>query len=149
MAISVRRATRADVSALAPLFDAYRGFYGKPGDLELAKRFLGERLEKGQSTIFVAEDEEGHAAGLVQLYPSFSSVSAAPILILNDLFVDPAQRGRGVGQALMAAAEAFAKASGAIRLTLSTGAGNAQAQALYRAQGWTRDESFWVFEKSL
>lgn len=35
--------------------------------------------------MFIADDS-GRAVGFVQLYPSFSSVSAAPIYLLNDLF---------------------------------------------------------------
>ncbi len=149
MTISVRRAKLDDLPALAPLFDAYRGFYGKPSDLPLAARFLRERLERGQSAVFLAGDEDGRAAGFVQLYPSFTSVGAAPVQILNDLFVDPKARGKGVGRALVDAAEDFARQSGAVRLSLSTGVGNAEAQALYRAQGWIRDERFCTFEKQL
>jgi hypothetical protein len=93
--LTVREATVLDLDLVAPLFDAYRQFYRKPADPELARRFLRERLENGQSTIFLAINTDGTAVAFMQLYPSFSSASAARIFILNDLFVEPKFR-RGI-----------------------------------------------------
>src|SRR5579859_5777359 len=42
---TIARATRDDLNALVPLFDAYRVFYRQPSDPERARSFLGERLE--------------------------------------------------------------------------------------------------------
>jgi GNAT superfamily N-acetyltransferase len=147
--LTVREATILDLDRLAPLFDAYRQFYRKPGDLELARRFLRDRLENGQSAIFLTLMPDGSAAGFTQLYPSFSSASAARIFILNDLFVDPQYRRMGAGAALLAAARAFAEAAGAVRPTLSTEVTNESAQALYEACGWTRQTHFYVYNLSL
>ena len=92
---------------------------------------------------------DGAAAGFTQLFPSFSSASAARIFILNDLFVEPRYRRMGVGAALLAAARAFAERAGAVRLTLSTEITNESAQALYAACGWTRQTDFCVYNLSL
>ena len=147
--MTVREATILDLDLVAPLFDAYRQFYRKPGDLDLARRFLRDRLENGQSVIFLALPPDGTAAGFTQLYPSFSSASAARIFILNDLFVAPGFRRMGAGAALLAAARAFAERAGATRLTLSTEVTNESAQALYEACGWTRQADFYVYNLSL
>ena len=48
------QATPADVGDVAPLFDAYRQFYGKPPDEEAARRFLFARLSKAESVLFLA-----------------------------------------------------------------------------------------------
>jgi ribosomal protein S18 acetylase RimI-like enzyme len=140
--IFVRRATVADLERIAPLFDAYRQFYGQAHDLALAREFLRERLEQDQSVIFLALDPGGSAVGFTQLYPSFSSASAQRIFILNDLFVDPLARRSGVGRALLEAAADFGRSAGAVRLTLSTAHTNTSAQSLYEATGWLRDEIF-------
>ena len=140
--IFVRRATLADLNLIAPLFDAYRQFYQQAPDLALAREFLRERLERDESVIFLAVRPDGSAAGFTQLFPSFSSAKAARILILNDLFVDPSARRSGVGQLLLGAAAAFGRSEGAARLTLSTAHTNTNAQSLYEAQGWRRDEVF-------
>jgi hypothetical protein len=95
--IQVRQASVTDLEALVPLFDGYRQFYGKPSDIPLARAFLLERFEHNQSVIFIATQPDGSAVGFTQLYPSFSSVSAARTFLLNDLFVAPAARRSGVG----------------------------------------------------
>ena len=86
--------TSETVGRVAPLFDAYRQFYGQAPDLGAAHQFLFERLQRGESVIFaVIEDED--ALGFTQLCPSFSSVSLKPIWILNDLFAVEKARRRG------------------------------------------------------
>lgn len=142
MPLSVRRASPADVDALAPLFDAYRRFYGQPGDIDRARGWLHARLSRSESTVLVAE-REGATAGFVQLYPMFSSVRTARVWILNDLYVDASARRGGVGRALLEAAAAFARDDGAARLMLETARDNAAALALYRAAGWQEDDSQW------
>jgi hypothetical protein len=95
--IAVRQATIFDLDLLTPLFDAYRQFYRKPSDPGLARRFLLERFEHNQSVVFLATRQDGSAVGFTQLFPSFSSASAAGIVILNDLFVRPEARRNRVG----------------------------------------------------
>jgi ribosomal protein S18 acetylase RimI-like enzyme len=146
--IQIRRATMADLEILTPLFDSYRQFYRLPGDLERAKRFLAERLERDQSVIFLACEADA-ALGFTQLYPSFSSGALAPVFILNDLFVTPAARGRGAATALLQAAAAHGRAAGAARLVLSTEIANLTAQALYERLGWQRDRTFCVYQLPL
>jgi len=149
MAETVREASISDVDQLAPLFDGYRQFYGRSPDLAIARKFLAERLSRNQSRVLLAQAADGAAIGFVQLFPSFSSVRAAPIYILNDLFVAPAARGRGVGRLLMKAAADAARQAGAARLTLSTAITNAPAQALYESLGWKRDEDFYEYNLAL
>jgi GNAT superfamily N-acetyltransferase len=147
--VAVRQATISDLDLLVPLFDAYRQFYRRPSDPDLARRFLLERFQHNQSVVFLAARQDGSAIGFTQLYPSFSSVSAARIFILNDLFVRPEARRKRVGLLLLAAAARFARQAGAIRLTLSTETTNEAAQALYEAEGWTRQEDFYVYDLAL
>ena len=147
--VAVRQATVFDLDLVAPLFDAYRRFYRKPGDLGLARRFLLERFQHNQSVVFLAVRPDGSAVGFTQLFPSFSSASAARILILNDLFVLPEARRKKVGSLLLAAAARFGRAVGVVRLTLSTEVTNEAAQALYETEGWTRHTDFYVYNLAL
>ena len=146
---SVRRASLDDLDQVAPLFDAYRQFYEQTPDLALAREFLRERLARDESVIFLALRSDGSAIGFTQLYPCFSSARAKRIFILNDLFVDPAARRCGVGQALLQAAADFGRAEGALRLTLNTAHSNTSAQALYEAAGWRREEVFRRYDFAL
>lgn len=145
----MRRAGPADVDAIAPLFDAYRQFYGLPPDLALCRGYLAERLERGESVVLLAADPGGVAIGFVQMYPGFSSLAAARTYVLYDLFVDPAARQRGVGRRLMEAAAAEARRLGAVSLVLSTAKTNQRAQRLYESLGWVRDEDFYEYNLRL
>ncbi len=142
MASIVRRATLADLDAVAPLFDAYRGFYGQPSDLARARDFLHERLRRGESVVLLALRDDA-AVGFTQLYPVFSSVRTARTWLLNDLFVAEGARRGGVARALLDAAATFARDDGAAGLMLETTRSNAPARALYRAAGWSEDDTQW------
>lgn len=144
----VRRAGLEDLAALVPLYDGYRQFYRQPADPALAERFLRERLSRGDSVIFLAEDQSG-ALGFTQLYPIFSSISAAPAWVLNDLFVSPAARRSGAGRALLERARQHGIETGARWLSLSTGRDNREAQALYEKLGWVRDTEYYHYELPL
>jgi len=146
--LTLRPATPDDLDQLAPLFDAYRRFYEQPGDVARASAFQHERLERGESTILVAEDA-GQLLGFCQLYPTWCSVAAARIFVLYDLFVDPDARRGGIGRALMRAARAFGREAGAVRLDLTTARTNTRAQALYESEGWQRDDVFLTYSLAL
>jgi ribosomal protein S18 acetylase RimI-like enzyme len=139
--MKIRRALTADLPALAPMFDRYRQFYGQPPDPERASRFLAERLERGESVVFLAF-EAGRPAGFVQLYPGFSSVGTVRTFVLNDLYVEQDARHGGLGRGLVGAAVAHARAAGAAGLSLSTGVANLRAQRLYESLGWRRQIDF-------
>ena len=146
--IEITQASPDRLAQLAPLFDAYRQFYGQPADVAGAKRFLAERLERQDSVILLAcrVDE---AIGFSQLYPSFSSVAMRRVWVLNDLFVDPGARRQGVAERLIRRAIELARSAGACRLTLATGVENLPAQQLYAKQGWSKDEAFAHFNYAL
>jgi ribosomal protein S18 acetylase RimI-like enzyme len=142
--LMVRQADARDVSAIAPLFDAYRQFYGKEPDLALAERFLRHRIRNGDSLIFLAESTTTGAepVGFVQLYPTFSSLQCNRAWILNDLFVAERARRSGVAEALMNAATEAARRAGVSSISLSTAHDNLAAQALYTKLGYVLDEQF-------
>jgi ribosomal protein S18 acetylase RimI-like enzyme len=146
--VDVRAATLDDLDVLVVLFDGYRQFYRQTSDLERAREFLADRLARRESTIFLA-CAGGRAVGFTQLYPSFSSVAMAPVLILNDLFVAAEARRSGAGAALLQAAADYGRSVGAVRLVLSTEVDNATAQSVYERNGWRRDTRFVSYQLAL
>jgi ribosomal protein S18 acetylase RimI-like enzyme len=146
--IKVGLAQLEQLEELAELFDRYRMFYQQPSNTEAARYFLQERLEKSDSTIFVAITD-GQIVGFTQLYPSFSSVSMKRIWILNDLFVRETDRNQGVAKLLMNAAADFARETAAIRIVLSTQISNNLAQAFYESYGYTKNEEFYQYQLTL
>ena len=142
MPVQIHTATPADLDDAARLFDAYRRFYGQPGDLPAARAFLAARMARKESALLLAR-RSGEAVGFTQLYPLFSSVRMAPVWVLNDLYVDASARRGGVARRLLDAAADAARDSGAARLMLETGIDNAPARALYRNAGWAEEATQW------
>ncbi len=140
--------TEERLEEAARLFDAYRGFYGQAESLATSRQFLTDRFQNGESVVKLAL-RDGDAVGFTQLYPSFSSVSARRVWVLNDLFVDPNHRRLGVGEALLEAAYEYASQDGAIRLELATANDNAAAQSLYERNGWELESSFRHYYRSV
>jgi ribosomal protein S18 acetylase RimI-like enzyme len=145
----IRKASIEDLNQIAQLFDKYRQFYEQAPNLLLATQFIGERINKQESVIFVAENSEGELIGFCQIYPSFCSVAAAKIGLLYDLFVDSKARKTGAGKALMLAAHGYAKNNGMIRLDLTTAKANLNAQKLYESLDWVRDDAFYTYNKNV
>lgn len=136
------------IDKVAPLFDAYRQFYGQPANPEGARRFIRDRLAGLESVIYLAVgeiDDAERSLGFVQLYPAFSSVSMQRIWILNDLYVSDQARRGGVGLALIEKARHLAEATDAKGLILSTSHENHTAQALYHEAGFVRDDEFYHY----
>jgi GNAT superfamily N-acetyltransferase len=147
-AVRIQRARRSDVDHVAPLFDAYRQFYGEAPDLAAAGEFLTARLHHGDSIVLLARvaqargTELRHVVGFAQLYRSLSSVAVAPIFLVNDLFVVPEWRRRGVARYLLDEAAQCARRAKAARLEIATQHTNHNALTLYESQGFVQDTEF-------
>ena len=130
-----RKATLQDIRQLSELFDQYRIFYHKTSDVPAAEQFLTERIENGDSKIFVAENEE-RLVGFVQLYPLFSSTRMKRYWLLNDLFVNESYRGKGFSKQLIERAKEMAKSTDACGILLETGTSNDIGNKLYPSCGF-------------
>ena len=147
MEITVREINKTDLPLVAELFDLYRQFYEQEPDHDRAYQFIADRFNNRESVILVAEDGKDGLLGFCQLYPTFCSVEAASIYSLYDLYVLPSARQRGVGKALLLAAEAKAIDEGKMRMDLTTAKTNLPAQSLYESLGWKRDEIFYAYNR--
>lgn len=87
------------------------------------------RLEQ----LFVAEDRDS-LAGLVVL------VACEDHLLVENVAVDPARQGEGIGRALLAHAEAVARRTGLPTLRLYTHEAMWENIALYSSLGWEETE---------
>ncbi|MBG9378637.1 GNAT family N-acetyltransferase [Panacibacter sp. DH6] len=135
---AIRQATINDVAIVAKMFDAYRMFYQQPSDMKGATEFISERLRLKESVILIAFINE-HAVGFTQLFPIFTSVGMQRTWLLNDLYIEPVARGKGIASALLDAAKAHGKSTNSKWLMLQTGATNVAAQALYEKNGWRKE----------
>jgi ribosomal protein S18 acetylase RimI-like enzyme len=147
--MQVIRAHLHHAPQIGQLFDLYRQFYQCDADLDLAIRYITERITHAESTIFVAVDRDT-LVGFVQLYPTFCSVQAVKRFVLYDLFVDVKSRNRGTGAALMNRAAEHAKQEGAARLDLQTAFSNQVGQHLYEKLGYQKvTEEFYDYSLQL
>jgi ribosomal protein S18 acetylase RimI-like enzyme len=138
--LEIVRAKLADVADLHPLVEKYRAFYKQPEN-EKTLGYLKSRLESDEAVVFIARND-AVAVGFTMLYPTFSTVSLSNIWLLNDLYVDEANRGQGIASKLMETAESAAREAGATRVFLRTANDNTIAQSLYEGRSYIQDEVF-------
>ena len=93
-------------------------------------------MENKESMVYVCELEYQTLAGFVQLYPYFSSTNLKRLWLLNDLFVQPAQRGNGISIQLIEKAQQLAIETKAYSLMLETGKDNDIGNKLYPKTGF-------------
>ncbi len=144
--IRIIQASKENLEEIVPLFDQYRLFYKQDSDLQSAKVFLTDRINKNESVIFLAYFKDD-PVGFTQLFPMFSSVSMQLSYVLNDLYVTASYRNKQIGEALLNKAKEFCIANHAKGLALETGIHN-PAQKLYEKLNWVKDVAgfhyFWT-----
>lgn len=137
----IRRAKKKDIEQLSILFDKYRIFYKREGNVATAKSFLKKRMKRKESVIFVAQERE-ELIGFIQLFPIFSSTNMMRTWLLNDLYVNESSRGRGTAGKLLEAAKDFGAATNSKWLLLQTAEDNFTAQKVYEKNGWIKETDF-------
>jgi GNAT superfamily N-acetyltransferase len=130
--VTVRDLTPEDEARWRELWAGYLAFYEHELDAEVTDATWRRLLtgERGLGAL-VAVDEAGQVVGIVHRVVHAGTWSTADRCYLEDLFVDPAVRGRGVGRALIEATAARARDEGCDELYWITGTDNATARRLY------------------
>ena len=93
------------------------------------------RRAKADEAMLIA-DLDGKPAGVAYLVTLVDYFNERPHAHLSVLAVEKAAEGKGVGSALLAACEQWARSRGSDRLTLSALVTNARARALYERKGF-------------
>ncbi len=81
--------------------------------------------------------EQAHPVGVAVCFLGFSTFQAQPLLNIHDLAVLPEWRSKGVGRALLRAAEHRARQRGCCKLTLEVQDSNDPALRLYESFGFS------------
>lgn len=95
--------------------------------------------QPANSHLFVAEDADGTRVGFIHLQRTSDFFTRRGNCHVADLAVAPAHEGRGVGKALLAHAEQWARQHHCQLVTLAVFRGNERARALYEAAGYGVD----------
>lgn len=134
--MSVERLTDADRSRWEQLFRAYIEFYERDEPQQMYDRAW---REFGTESRLLARGArfDGGLAGIVHflVHPSTSS---RDVCYLQDLFVDPEFRGRGVARSLILAVAKWAKERDCDRVYWTTKESNVMARRLYDRLAETR-----------
>lgn len=136
--MKIREVKISDIDNLSSLFNSYRMFYGKDSNIGVAKKFLESRIKLCDSKIYVSEVDQC-LTGFVQLYPIFSSTRVSKYWLLNDLFVDANERGKGYSKHLIKKAKDLVKDTSACGMMLETDKNNNIGNNLYPSQGFKKN----------
>jgi ribosomal protein S18 acetylase RimI-like enzyme len=109
---------------------------GRPLPPDVRRRLLPALRSHPTSRVLLAV-ADGEPVGIAVCFVGLSTFSAKRLLNIHDLAVLPAWRGRGVGRALLSAAEERACAEDCCKLTLEVQDDNARARGLYESFGFS------------
>ena len=130
----VRLAENADLEAVATLVGGFRDFWqrSEPTDAQIERGVL--RLQSDPDAEFLLAPP-GRGFALIRFrYVVWTDSEECE---LEDLFVQPDERGSGLGRALAEAAVERARARGCERMNISANDANGPAIGLYRALGFS------------
>lgn len=130
--LMVRKCVASDAEMICKLNTEVMNYpYPFADTLETLERLL----QDAGHGVFVAE-LDGRIAGYIHLQ-EYQTLYFAPMKNILCLAVFPEYRRQGVGSALLAAGEAWAKETGAAGIRLDSGAERLPAHACYEKSGYT------------
>jgi GNAT superfamily N-acetyltransferase len=133
--VEIRPARTDDIEEMLPLIRAYCEFYETaPDDDGLRRMFETLIANADQGAVYIARDE-GSAVGFATLDWKWSSLKAAKIGYLEDLFVDPESRGKGIADALIEVCADRCRELGMPAMAWQTAPDNHRAQQVYDRTG--------------
>jgi GNAT superfamily N-acetyltransferase len=131
MTVTIRGARPDDEARWRELWDAYLAFYGVTVDAGITD-FTWHRVFDPASTIAMRIAEvDGDAVGFALYITHEGTWISGMDCYLEDLFVDPEARGKGVGRALMDDLVTLCRKNGWSRLYWHTSEDNRTARSLY------------------
>ncbi|HLI17488.1 MAG TPA: GNAT family N-acetyltransferase [Rhodanobacteraceae bacterium] len=141
---TIRAAARTDAEALARL----SGELGYPADTLAIGRRLGEISAHHAGAVLVAVDAQGGVCGFAHARPE-RSVITDPFIDLAALVVAETARGAGVGKALLAAVEAWARQQAFTTIRVRSSVVRERAHQFYLREGYVENKRQAVFLKQL
>ncbi len=141
----VERATRADAAILRELLTAQLREHDIPTDGEQLVRAIDGVLHDPSRGFLLLARHGGEALGVAYVSFIWSIEHGGQSAWLDELYVIPAERGRGIGKLLLDAVIAGVRAAGALAIDLEVEADHARAENLYAREGFQkRTRQRWV-----
>jgi len=136
--MQIRQATAEDAAAIARLLHDFNLEFGEPSPgVEAVSRTVRRLLETEEVTVLLA----GEGPDGLSLFRFRSALWSEGLeTYLQELYVVPGLRGRGIGRALLERTIEIARGRGADGIDLNTGETDTAARALYESMGFTNAE---------
>jgi ribosomal protein S18 acetylase RimI-like enzyme len=136
--VVVRRAASEDAADVARLLHEFNSEYEDhtPGVEALTANYR-ELIAAGELTVLLAG---AGPDGFCQFRLRRSHVTGLPDAYVEELYVVPERRGRGIGRALLEATMDAARGALATHVELTTGEDDVEARSLYESSGFTNRE---------
>ena len=148
---TIRAVRRSDLDQWLPLWEAYNAFYGRSGatalPAEITHMTWARFFDVYEPMHARVAESDGRLVGLVHYLFHRSTIMLAPTCYLQDLFTEAAQRGKGIGKALINAVYDEARAAGVSRVYWHTHETNQSARKLY--DQLAEDSGFIVYRKQI
>jgi len=150
MNAEIRAVTAQDIPTLVPLVEQYWLFEDIPYfdgvrvGRELARALRDPRLMSG----WIAR-VRGEAVGYLLSVFVFSLEHLGLTAEIDEFFVLPSARGRGIGDELLRLAEAEFARRGCTNVSLQLSRGNDRARVFYRAHGYGERAGYDLLDKML
>jgi ribosomal protein S18 acetylase RimI-like enzyme len=137
-AIEIRQAGVLDAGDAARLLHDFNTEFGEstPGVAALTGH-VSKLLDQGEATVLLGGEGPD---GIAVMRLRTAVWTGGPEAHLQELYVAPPRRGRGIGRALLEATMAAALEAGATGIDLNTGETDTVARALYESCGFTNRE---------
>ncbi|MFJ4998672.1 GNAT family N-acetyltransferase [Microbacterium sp. NPDC088619] len=131
----IRRADPSDAERIAELLDAFNTEFDTetPGVAVLAERL--RMLLAGASTFAVLGGEPATGVALVTLRPNVWS--DGPVALLDEMYVEPDQRGSGIGSAILQRMIEICRELGVAAIEINVDESDAGAMRFYQRHGFS------------
>jgi aminoglycoside 6'-N-acetyltransferase I len=149
----VRLATRSDLASLTPMRTAlWPESTSEHHSAELTRILDGSSPRVYPLFIFVAEEPDGALMGFLEVNLRSAADGcdeSRPVAYVEGWFVTDSRRRRGVGAALLAAAEDWARAQGCTEMASDTSIDNQLSQRVHQASGFAVTARSVLYKKQL
>ncbi len=136
MSVTLRPATPADATIIHQLVFELATYEREPDAVEATPAVIAAQMASERPPFeSVLAEVDGSIVGFTLFFPNYSTWRGKPGIWIEEIYVRPAYRGRGVAHALLARVSALARDRGCGRVDFSVLDWNEQAHGFYRRVG--------------
>lgn len=147
--VSIERAGPDDLEALLPLVAAYHAFERVDASDAQRRRAIGTLLSDPSLGFVLRVEQTGRVVGYLAVCFGYSIEFGGRDAFVDELFLEPAARGRGIGALALERATRLARDEGALALHLEVERGNEAAQRTYERHGFSARPGFYLMSLRL